>query len=121
MIISYAEPTDDPKPIRKFFQLDAWAGEDAAGVAGNVFTLDGDGDLTLAGIVNDPHRSGTTVRVMVADQAAPADVIRVLRKLLAWVERDDAAILTDDYWKVPSREEWEEKFRWLAGVDEPPF
>lgn len=77
---------DDDKPIRRFMQLDAWANYPR----GDCFMVpDDDGDVLMGGSVREPQRSGTTVRIHIAAEADRQDVIRILRKQLAWYERGD--------------------------------
>jgi hypothetical protein len=81
---------DSPKPLRDFIQLDGWA-DAAHKKCDSIMLCDDDGDILMRGQTREPQRSGTTVRILVAAGADPADVLRILRKQLAWLERDSLA------------------------------
>ena len=73
------------KPLRHLVQLDAWADFQHCD---DIMQPDDDGDVLMSGIVREPQLSETTVRILIALTADPADVVRVLRKQLAWFEKD---------------------------------
>jgi hypothetical protein len=82
----------NPKPLRDFIQLDGWANEEP----GDPFMVpDSDGDVTMCCRTREPQRSGTTVRIYIAADAERDEVLRIIRKQLAWFERrlglDDTA------------------------------
>jgi len=74
-----------PKPLRDFLQIDGWANIEPGD---DIMDPDVDGDVILSGKRRDPQSSGTTVRILIADGADRDDVVRILRKQLAWFERD---------------------------------
>jgi hypothetical protein len=87
------------KPMRKFIQLDGWANQHE--YTDDLMRSDDEGDTCTAGPVWEPQRSATTVRVLIAADADPADAVRVLRKLLAWAEHEDSAVLRPEHWNQP--------------------
>ncbi|MGD9619819.1 MAG: hypothetical protein AB7G47_04640 [Mycolicibacterium sp.] len=91
---------DDDKPIRDFLQLDGWANREPGDA---VMVPDDDGDVLMGGFRQEPQRSGTTVRIWVAEGAERDDVVRIIHKQLAWYE---------ERWAGPVAE---------RADDEPPF
>jgi hypothetical protein len=81
-----AKQTALDKPMRDFYQVDGWAN-----VEGDyIMVPDDDGDVLMSGRKLEPQNSGTTVRIWIAAEADRADVLRILRKQLAWVESGGA-------------------------------
>jgi hypothetical protein len=118
-----------PTPMRDFIQFDGWANHGPPNDHSDVaFRTDDDGDVCLAGKRRDPQRSGTTIRIQIADGADPADVLRVLRKLVDWIERNDAEAIRPAYWNWGEPFVTAEELRRLhpelsgpAFEPEPPF
>jgi hypothetical protein len=88
------EMTDaDQKPLRDFIQIDGWA------VMGHLVDYmmvpDDDGDVLMICRQWEPQRSGTTVRIHIDATAERDDVLRIIRKQLAWFEECGASQLAD--------------------------
>lgn len=73
----------DPKPLRDFIQVDGWANHPRGD---SVMVPDDDGDVLMSGRNRERQRSGTTVRIQIAANAERDDVLRIIRKQLAWIE-----------------------------------
>jgi hypothetical protein len=74
---------DGLKPMRDFVQMDGWANMPGDGI----MTSDDDDDALTCLRTREPQRSGTTVRILIAADAKRDDVVRIIRKQLAWFER----------------------------------
>jgi hypothetical protein len=74
---------DPPKPLRNFIQVDGWANQKPGDY---MMVPDADGDVLMMGDVREPQASGTTVRIHIAADAERSDVLRIIRKQLAWLE-----------------------------------
>ena len=76
----------EPKQLRNCIQLDGWANFRD----GDSFMVpDKDCDVLIISATEEPQRSDATVRTYVAAEAEREDVLRILRKQLAWYERND--------------------------------
>jgi len=78
------------KPMRTMIQFDVFAGQH-----GDCYS-DGDGDGVFSGLTREPQLSGSDVRVLIQVGANPADVVRGLKKVLAWIERDGLTQWTEE-------------------------
>jgi hypothetical protein len=75
-----------PKPLRNFIQVDGWANIEPGDY---VMVPDDEGDVLTGGACREPQRSGTTVRILIAADADQADIVRIIRKQLDWIENRD--------------------------------
>jgi hypothetical protein len=97
---------ENVKPLRDFIQLDGWAN---VAPGDPIMVPDPDGDVVFCGgRTREPQRSATTVRIYIAASAERDDVLRIIRKQLAWCER---GVGHDD-------PPWCERG---VGHDDPPF
>lgn len=72
------------KEAQRFLQVDGWH-EDGRD---NLFCPDQDGDVLSAGIVHELRTSSWPVRVLIHENAKKEDVLRMLPKILKWLESD---------------------------------
>ena len=82
----------DQKPLRDFIQIDGWADMEPGDY---VMVPDDDGDVLMSVRHWEPQRSGTTVRIHIDATAQRDDVLRIIRKQLAWFEECGALQLAD--------------------------
>jgi hypothetical protein len=81
---------DCHKPVRDFIQIDGYANEPGGD---SIMVPDIDGDVLTAGACRELQSSATTVRICIASGADRADVVRIIRKQLAWIEREDLNVI----------------------------
>jgi hypothetical protein len=102
--------TDQQKPVRQLLQFDGWA----LGIGGgdSLMRPDDEGDWLVGGMTLEPRTSGEdlVVRMHVPPSARPEDVLRVLHKLTAWIEKDvratDGAATMDEVQNVRNAGVW---------------
>ena len=80
------------KPLRDFYQVDGWANVEPGDP---IMNPDGHGDVMFSSRKWEPQRSDTTVRIYIAAEAERDDVLRILRKQLAWIENGNALAFDD--------------------------
>jgi hypothetical protein len=91
------------RPLRDFIQVDGWANMKPGD---SMMVPDSDGDVVMSGRTREPQRSGTTVRILVAADAEHADVLRVIRKQLDWMESDPLVGISADGIDAELFSEW---------------
>lgn len=85
-------------PMRRLVQHDAWVN---ASPHDDVLPADADGDAMCWGPTCEPQRTETTVRVYAAADANRKDVVRLLRKIAARVEKEPTEASQTDERGVP--------------------
>jgi hypothetical protein len=80
------------KPLRDFVQIDGWANMEPGD---DIMVPDDDGDVLTSSRQWEPQNSGSTVRIYIDATAKRDDVLRIIRKQLAWFEERGAGQNTD--------------------------
>jgi hypothetical protein len=75
----------EEKPVRWFYQFDAWHQPGGDGLAES----DPAGDVSYAGFSPDLRHTESAVRVQILEGVSHKDALRMLRKLLKWAEECD--------------------------------
>jgi hypothetical protein len=75
------------RPVTKFIQYDGFLGEPGSGGM-PIGTFDEDGDWLSGGRTEELMSGGPAVRVLVLPDAKAEDVIRILRKVSEWIQRE---------------------------------
>ena len=83
LLQKYAEPDCQVMPL---VQVDGWN----IAYWDEVIGPDGDGDVLIAGITEELRRSPEElrVRVQIVEGTSKETAIRILRKIVSWLERD---------------------------------
>ncbi len=91
----YAAPQ---RVVRRFYQYDGFLLPDGGD---DILIPDDDGDVLSAGVTFELNASEQPVRVWVHESTAPADAVRLLRKVAAWIERCAPDLLHGDQgWRM---------------------
>lgn len=95
-----AMPSPPDKPLRDLYQIDAWSNYPPDD--GSFIDPDADGHALVGGAQRDPRNTDSTVRVQVLKGTDKAQVLALLCKVIAWIERDWDSLVAD-----MEREAWQ--------------
>lgn len=83
--------------IHKFTQIDGWLISNTKTNIGDLMETDKDGDSLIAGKTEELRHSPSAlaVRIFVHEGTERRDAVRLIRKMLNWIERD-SELLSED-------------------------